>query len=104
MATAKQKSDQKPKEFDPVVVTWEDASSNPAVQFASPAVAIAAYKPTLRKTYGMYVGLATTGERKALILASDDDRSDEEPTALGGPQQIPLGMVISIEIQGSKRR
>jgi hypothetical protein len=83
--------------FHPVVVHWEDAESTGSSEFENPASALISYRPAIRKSIGFWVGFAIKDGRECAILATDDDRREDSPQALGGTFQIPKGMVIAIE-------
>ena len=81
--------------FEPVVVTWEDAMAAGSEQHDSIPAAMRNYKPCIRKSIGLYIGIAEKDGRRALLIGTDDDRNDENPESIGGISQIPIGMVIS---------
>lgn len=81
-----------PKPFDPVTVLWEDAVTGATEQYNSVQEAIDAYKPCMRKTFGLFI--AETED--VVIVATEDDRTDEYPSAFGGVTRIPAGMVHAI--------
>lgn len=83
--------------FTPVVAIWEDCYTEAQSQFESPATALAAYKPCIRKSHGLYVGRAMRNGRDCVVIATDDDRNEDCPTGIGGPIFIPSGMLIRIE-------
>ena len=86
-----------PKVFDVVTIVWEDAQTHATVQYDSPVAAVAAYKPCLRRSIGMWVGWARKDGRRVALIATDDDRGEESPEAIGGISQIPRGMIVAIE-------
>ena len=92
------------KTWDTVITTWEDAEAESTATFESPESMLSTYKPCIRKTIGFYVGYAKHGTRKYLILATDDDRSETSPKAIGGTLAIPKGMVLKIEPAGRSLR
>lgn len=81
-----------PRPHEPVVVKWIDASHDAGTQFDSPQSALDAYRPAIRRSIGFWVG--RSGE--AVHIATDDDRSSEARSALGGVAAIPTGMVREI--------
>lgn len=83
-----------PKPFAPCIVTWEDCYAQAAAQFNSPSDMLRSYKPLLRKTVGFYAGKVTKDGREAYIIATDDDRSQDDPQAIGGAIYIPAAMVV----------
>ena len=87
-----------PQTFDPVSIQWEDAHTEACDQYDSVALALSSYKPMLRKTYGLWLGVAEKNGRQCILLATDDDRSEDCPESIGGISYIPKGMVIKIEV------
>ena len=90
--------------FTPVVITWVDASAAGSGGHSTLAEALAAYKPCVRRTTGYYIGYTTREGEKALLIASDDDRTPDFPSACGGIIQTPAAMVRKIEVIGAVRR
>lgn len=82
----------------PVVCSWEDAASSGGGNdtYDSPQSAVKAFRPVIRKTMGYFVGYASHGGRSCLLLCCDDDRTPESPEAVGGVNQIPVGMIVDI--------
>ena len=98
-AIMKKKQSLKPESRDIVVVQWEDAMANSSEQHDSTESAKRAFEPCFRKSVGYYVGYATKLGRKALLLATDDDRDPKlAPQAIGGIFQIPAALIVSIEV------
>ena len=80
-----------------VVVVWEDAYADPQTQYMTREEAIkTAYNPTIRKTTGFFIGYGKKNGRRAIIIASDDDRSESCPEAHGGLFFCPVGMVLGV--------
>lgn len=86
-----------PAVFAPVVVVWEDAEAAGTDQHENPQAALYAYKPAIRRSIGFWVGYALRDGRECAVLATDDDRSEDAPHALGGTFRIPRGMILSVE-------
>ena len=89
---------QKIAPFQPVIALWEDAQTDASAQYDTVASCLRSYKPTLRKTIGLWIGLAEKDGRQCILLATDDDRSEDCPESIGGISYIPKGMVIKIEV------
>lgn len=87
-----------PRYKDIVVVRWEDAVAGGSDQHDTQAAALKAYEPCFRSSVGMYVGYARSKERRALLIATDDDNYKGTPDAIGGVIQIPAGMVVHVEV------
>jgi hypothetical protein len=87
-----------PAPFDVCIVVWEDATGNGNDSHASVADALKNYRPCIRRSVGHYAGYAEKNGRRALILATDDDRSEGAEESLGGTITIPEGMVLKIEV------
>jgi len=87
-----------PQPFTPVSITWEDATTEASAQYDSIVSCLRSYKPTIRKTYGLWVGMGEKDGRQCVLLATDDDRSEDCPESVGGISYIPKGMVIKIEV------
>ena len=85
-----------PKPMTPCSVTWIDAETLVGAQHESPSAALRAYRPAIRKSFGLWLGWATRDGHEAAALATDDDRSDEEPQAVGGISYIPKGIVVDV--------
>lgn len=80
----------------PVIVTWEDALGSPCDQYDTVEAALKAYRPTIRRTIGYWLGWARHNGARAAALAIDDDRSTKDTDAFGGVTFIPYGMVRKI--------
>src|SRR6185503_15897801 len=88
----------------PCIVTWEDAVHNAGEQHESPQAGLSSYKPYLRRSIGFYVGRAEKDGRSCVVLATDDDRSDQSPEGVGGLFYVPSAMVVKIESISPKKR
>ena len=86
-----------PKAFTRVEVEWEDAITKASDQHDSPAAALRSYRPYYRKSVGIWLGWAEREGREAAALATDDDRREDDPQAVGGISFIPRGMVVRVE-------
>ena len=82
--------------FVHVSVEWEDAGMSGSLQCESIDLALQSYKPIKRKSTGLFIGVALKQGRRALLLGTDDDRTEDSPEAIGGIQQIPIAMVLDI--------
>jgi hypothetical protein len=86
-----------PKPFDVVLVVWNDACTQSALVHDSPASAVTAASPSVRKTVGYWCGRNKHG----IVIADTDDRCIEAPQAVGGITFIPTGMVVDISPIGA---
>lgn len=77
---------------DVVVVTWEDALTDPGMSATTVAIALSLYSPTIRKTTGHLVAQTD----KVVLIADTDDRTKQSPEAFGGFTFIPASLVVSI--------
>ena len=82
-----------PKPFDPVIIVWQDAEKDSNEQYDSIAAALAAYNPCIRRSVGFWVGWGSKDGNEAAMIATDDDRTSDFPTACGGISWIPKGMI-----------
>lgn len=87
-----------PKPFDIVEAVWEDATGGTNDTHATISDAIKAYRPCLRIVCGYFVGYGERDGRRALLVGTDNDRSEGNEEAIGGISTIPEHMVLSIEI------
>jgi len=88
---AKPKPEEMLQPFDVIIVEWEDAYQNPQSQYSSPEEIVAAYTPCIRRTVGYFMGR----NKNVTIVATDDDRTSDNPRAIGGPVFIPAHLVRS---------
>lgn len=84
-----------PKPYDLCTVVWEDAYTESSAQYDSPQAAVQAHHAMIRRSVGLFLGRT----EEVVVIATDDDRSALNPTAVGGISYIPAGMVKGIETQ-----
>ncbi len=83
----------KPKQFEPVSVTWLDASRWNEQQKADKLTEV--YKPCIRKTIGWYIGETDD----VLLVATEDDRNANlGEDDCDGINAIPHGMIRTLVI------
>jgi len=82
--------------FTPVEMTWIDAFSD-ITKYGSVSEALQAYKPCIRKTVAKYIGVAERNGQRAVLLVTDDDRTPDDPEAMGAPIWTPVAMVIDLQ-------
>lgn len=87
--------------FTPVVITWVDAVGSGSGSHTNIAECLASYKPCIRHTVGYYIGYAKRDGERALILASDDDRTPENQEAIGATIDTPASLIRKIEVIGA---
>ena len=91
--------------FDAIVCLWEDAMTDSTQQASTVKEALDSYCPTFRKTHGLFIGFTERKGRKALVIATEDDRENVPGSeACGGLSYIPSGMILSITRPTRKRR
>lgn len=91
--------------FEPIVVVWEDAFTDATAQANTIKEALDSYRPTFRKSSGFYIGFSERRGRKALVIATEDDRENEpDSEACGGFTYIPSAMIMTIKHPPGRRR
>jgi hypothetical protein len=85
--------------WTPVIVEWEDCEVNATDQHPDVKSALESYKPCLRCSVGFWVGTTESAGRRAVLIATDDDRKSRDG-GFGGVIQLPMSMIIKITALG----